>query len=293
MTPAKVSDSRIHLTFVAEHCMVEQLIGYTHPIILCGMYAFSSVLREAWQQVFLHLRPLLSLPGGGALDIRYSNATTDFQKPNLYLGHTCGYPFWHDFQETHEVITVPEFAIDGCSGIHYSSWILARANDPRESLADFKQSIAVINAHDSNSGMNAFRSEVSRVSTGQRFFSEVKVSGSHLNSLSMIRNQIGDIAAIDAITFGLANRLGEINASDFKILLQTQLLPGLPFIAHRQFRLDGKLVNSALNEGLTNLPQESSTILPIRKFSSVNTEQYRRIMELEEAAIQLGYPELA
>ncbi len=264
-----------------------------NPIILCGMYAFSPALRNAWQQVFMPLHKSLSLPAGRTLDIRYNNTATDFQNPGLYLGHACGYPLWHDFQETHEVITVPEFVIDGCSGTHYSSWILARANDPRESLEDFRQSIAIINVRDSNSGMNAFRSEVSRVATGPRFFREVKVSGSHLNSMSMVRDRIGDITAIDAITFGLANRLGEINASDFKTLLQTQHTPGLPFIAHRQSMLDAELINSALNEGLANLSQESSTILPIRQFSSADTDQYRRIMELETAAVQLGYPELA
>lgn len=262
----------------------------TKRIILCGMYAFSPTLRDAWQQVFMPLRQSRSLP---TLDIRYNNTATDFQHSSLYLGHTCGYTFWNAFRKTHEVITVPEFAIDGCLGMNYSSWIVARASDPRESLEDFRHGIAVINAHDSNSGMNVFRNEVSRVATGPRFFRETKVSGSHLNSMSMIRDRIGDIAAIDAVTFELANRLDEVDTSDFKILLQTQHMPGLPFIAHRQSGIDARLIQSALNEGLSSLPRESSSVLPIQQFSSVETEQYRRIMELEEAAIQLGYPELA
>ncbi|MCY4218570.1 MAG: PhnD/SsuA/transferrin family substrate-binding protein [Gammaproteobacteria bacterium] len=265
----------------------------TNRIILCGMYTFSPALRNSWQQVLMPLSQSLSLPAVGTLEIRYSSTAADFQKSNLYIGHTCGYPFWKDFLKTHQVITVPEFTIEGCSGIDYSSWIVARASDPRESLEEFENARAIVNTHDSNSGMNVFRYEVSRVATGPRFFCEVKRSGSHLNSLAMIRAGTGDIAAIDAITFGLADHLHLINTSDFKILQQTQHSPGLPFIAHHQSRIDIKRVKSILNKGLTNLPQECSTILPIRKFSYVDATEYSRILELEQAAIEFGYPELA
>ncbi len=92
----------------------------TSHLILCGMYAFSPALRDVWQQVFMPLCQSLSLPTSGTLDIRYSSTATDFQNSSLYLGHACEYSLWNDFLKTHEAITVPEFAIDGCSGIHYS-----------------------------------------------------------------------------------------------------------------------------------------------------------------------------
>jgi len=268
-------------------------LSMPNPIISCGMYAFSATLRNAWQALFGYLYRSLSLPASTAFDIRFDNAANDLHNPNLYLGHTCGYPFWKGFFKTHEVITVPEFSIAGCSGADYSSWIVVRASDSRKSLGDFRDSIAVVNCHDSNSGMNVFRHEVSRVAAGACFFREVKISGSHLNSLSMIQNGIADIAAIDAITFGLAKRSGQIDSSMFKILLQTRSTPGLPFIAHRQSSLDAKHIASTLNEGLAHLSQEGFAQLPIRQFSSVEGEQYHQIMELEEAAIHLGYPELA
>ncbi len=265
----------------------------SNPIILCGMYAFSTALQNVWKDLFKSLYQLGAQSPGRTFDIRYQSTKNDFRISDLYLGHTCGYPFWHDFLSTHEVITVPEFAVDGCSGLNYSSWIMARANDSRGTLEDFRNSVAIINCSDSNSGMNVFRHEVSRIASGSRFFRDVKISGSHLKSMLMIRDKIGDIAAIDAVSFGLAKHLGEIDPSEYKILLQTQSTPGLPFIAHRQHELDAQLITAALNEGLANLPKESSELLPIRQFSCIDSGIYHRIMELEDIATKLGYPEIA
>ena len=256
------------------------------------MYAFSPSLRAAWAELFSFLFQSLNRSASPSFDIRYSNTLDDFHDPNLCLGHICGYPFQRDFLDTHEVIAVPEFAIDGCTGLHYSSWVVARAGDLRHALEDFKDSIAAINSPDSNSGMNAFRHTLSGIAPGPRFFREVKLSGSHLNSLALIRSRNADIAAIDAITFDLAQRLHLFDPSNFKILTQTRSAPGLPFIAHRKHGLDAAVITSALNSGLSRRAEHSAATLPIQRFSMASSDLYCQIKELEEAALRRGYPKL-
>lgn len=56
------------------------------------------------------------------------------------------------------------------------------------------------------SGMNVFRELVSQrmlVSQGPNFFSQVKVSDSHVKSVEMIANGTADVASIDCVSFSL------------------------------------------------------------------------------------------
>lgn len=272
---------------------IQDTPAVSKPIILCGMYAFSPTLEGAWGTLLGSLHRHLGPPAIDPFEIQYHDDTRASQDKRLYLGQTCGYPYRIRYMETHEIISVPEFDVQGCAGIFYSSWLVVRADDPRMSLEDFRGSTAVVNNFDSNSGMNVFRHAVSRIAHGSAFFSEVKSSGSHLASLRMVRRHEGDIASIDAVTYGLATELGLVDPSDFRILAQTESTPGLPFIASRKLRLDPETVTTALNAALKRLPPGPAALLRIRRFSTADSGIYRKISDLEQAAVRAGYPHLA
>ena len=263
------------------------------PVILCGMYAFSPVLENAWGMLLGSLHRHLEPPAIDPFEIRYRDDTQAFHDKRLYLGQTCGYPYRVRYMKTHEIISVPEFDVEGCAGLFYSSWLVARADDSRMSLEDFRSGTAVVNNFDSNSGMNVFRHAVSRIAHGSAFFSEVRSSGSHLASLRMVRHHEGDFASIDAVTYGLATELGLVDPSDFRILAQTEATPGLPFIASRRLRLDPETITAALNAALECLRPAPVALLRIRRFSTVDSGVYRKISDLEQAAVRAGYPHLA
>ncbi len=263
------------------------------PALQCGMYAFSPELREAWSGLFRNLHEYLPAPFNTPATLRFDGGDAALQSPDLLLGHTCGYPFMTKLVHTHKPVCVAEFDVDGCDGIHYSSWIIARQNHPGRRLSDFSGSTATFNDRDSNSGMNVFRYEISRIASGAPFFRQTRMSGSHLASIDNLIQGHADIAAIDAVTWHFARRRNQPGIPGVRIIGQTVSTPGLPFVQPKRSELNPARLTRALNTCLEELPDNIRSFLAIKRFSTVEADAYRTIPELEAFARDHHYPELA
>ena len=256
------------------------------------MYSFTLDLRNAWRDLFRNLHRHLGFGSGRAFHV-------DFDAPDLsdcsegpLVLHTCGYPYVFGLRHTHRLACVPEFDMQGARGVRHASWFVARAEDKRHSLEYFRDSIAVMNSLDSNSGMNVFRHAISKIAHGSRFFKGVLISGTHLRSLDLILRGVADIAAIDAVTWDLAARQGVIRTDDLKIVDVSEYTAGLPFVTSSDGSLRSNELCQAFNTCLGELSPQWKDLLRIRAFSPVEPKQYERIAELEEEARQAGYPQL-
>ncbi len=263
------------------------------PVLQCGMYAFSSKLREAWAGLFRNLHEYLPAPFNTPATLRFDSKDAALQSPDLLLGHTCGYPLMTKLSRTHDPVCVAEFDIDGCDGIHYSSWIIARENHPGRHLADFFGSIATFNNHDSNSGMNVFRYEISRIANGAPFFRQTLISGSHLTSIENLLQGYADIAAIDAVTWHFARPQNQPTIPGTRMIGQTVSTAGLPFVQPKQSELDPVCLTDAMNACLERLPGNIRSFLAIKRFSMVKADAWQSIPELEAFARDHQYPQLA
>jgi ABC-type phosphate/phosphonate transport system substrate-binding protein len=286
-----------HRSFVSPNFRAPQdsdkMPDNTRPnLISCGMYAFTPNLQDAWLELLQNLHHHLPTPFNQAFDIHLDDATDILKSPNLFIGQTCGYPYITKWVNSHNLVCVPQFSINGCQQKTYSSRILTHANSTRSKLEDFSDSIAVINNTDSNSGMNVFRYEVSKHADSSAFFSKVLVSDSHLTSMQMITAGKADIAAIDSATYAFAVQQGVIDSADFKLIGQTVSTTGLPFIIPKEINIDPTVIVDALNSCLAELPQENKDHLQISNFVTVEESDYTQIIELERTAQQRGYPEI-
>lgn len=68
---------------------------------------------------------------------------------------TCGYPFTHQFRGVLTLVGTPHYAVPGCDGYRYCSFIFAR--EPR-APASYRGVRAAVNTPDSMSGMLALKS---------------------------------------------------------------------------------------------------------------------------------------
>ena len=66
--------------------------------------------------------------------------------------------------------------------------------------------VCAVNGLDSHSGTNALRGLVAPASREGRFFSEIKVTGTHAASIALVQNGEADVAAIDCVTHALIGR---------------------------------------------------------------------------------------
>jgi ABC-type phosphate/phosphonate transport system substrate-binding protein len=218
-----------------------------------------------------------------------------WRSPGLIFGQTCGFPYITTLRGHAALTATPAYAFPGCRGAAHRSFVVARKQRTRRTLADFAGARAGVNAADSNSGMNLFRATVAPLARGRPFFAHVTVTGSHERSLEAVRNGAVDVAAIDCVSFGLLGRGRPDLTHSVEIIARSPFSPGLPFIMSATLaktRLDA--VRAALFETLTDPAFAGAReALGLAGAVVLSDDDYRRVMRIEQRAIAADYPTLA
>jgi ABC-type phosphate/phosphonate transport system substrate-binding protein len=223
----------------------------------------------------------------------------DYHEPwtrlDLFLSQTCGYPLVKNLCGKVSTVATPCYAVPECSGPNYCSIIIVREDNPASDIGQMRGARCVINSRDSQSGYNCLRSLIAPIAGRKRFFREVKVSGGHRTSAMMVANGGADVAAIDCITYALLRQHCPSLLAGTRALGRTPYTPGLPYItrqnADRDFlqRLRDGIQAASHDPALS----ECREILMIREFCHLSTIDYECLIDMETAAINSGYAELA
>ena len=218
-----------------------------------------------------------------------------WRDPRLLFGQTCGYPYVTTLGSHVALIATPSYGFTGCEGASHCSVIVARRDDSRRALSDFRGARAAINGRDSNSGMNLFRAAIAPLAEGRPFFASVEVTGAHAASLAEVGRGRVDIAAIDCVSFALLQR-GRPELTDaVAIVARSPLSPGLPYIASASLPPAViEAVRAALFVALDD-PALAATraTLGLTGALALGPADYTPVMEFERETARLGYPELA
>ncbi|WP_421979720.1 phosphate/phosphite/phosphonate ABC transporter substrate-binding protein [Roseibium sp.] len=219
----------------------------------------------------------------------------DWLQPGLLLSQTCGYPLTHALSGSVRPVGVPHYAADGCDGGRYCSHLVVDRDSGYQTLADLQDSRAVYNGPDSQSGMNVFRHEVSRIAGGAPFFSSVRESGGHLASLHAVAEGTADIASVDAVCWALACQELPGLVSRLRSIGRTGSVPCLPLVTSLRFtEAEAEQIAIVVQAVFADAAiAEDRERLLINGFSRVSEADYAPILEMERNAARRGYPELA
>jgi ABC-type phosphate/phosphonate transport system substrate-binding protein len=218
----------------------------------------------------------------------------DWRDPSLLLSQTCGYPFTHEFAGRLRLLATPVYAADGCVEADYSSVVIARAGGPVRSPGDARGRKAVYNTPDSMSGHLALRAVIAPLAAGRPFFASVTGSGAHVRSMEMVANEAADVAAIDAVTFGLMKKRQPEAVARLAVIARGPFVPALPYVTAMSrppaevTRLKRALAEAAADPALA----EARAALLIERFAFPDPDDYRRILDVEARADALGYTAL-
>ncbi|EFE93809.1 phosphate/phosphite/phosphonate ABC transporter substrate-binding protein [Serratia odorifera] len=208
-----------------------------------------------------------------------------WQRPDLLLSQTCGYPLVAYLPQV-QLVGTYHFRVEGCNGPNYSSWLVVRDNDPGQRLVDFRGRVAAYNSTDSQSGYNSLRALIAPLAENGRFFSKAIASGAHYQSLQLIQRGKADIAAIDSVSLELLKRAQPQALTGLKIIGRTASVPGLPLItAAGTPAAQLEILRAAANE-MVNHPASDSLL--IGDFSLVTRAEYQVIAQLEQQAAEAG-----
>ncbi len=261
--------------------------------IALGMYASWPGVQQAWRVLFNTVR--LHYPDSHFPEnIVFNSDRESILNKSSRISHTCGYPLMTKYREWLRPLCVPCFDAEGCDGTQYSSHFLVRQDSEIYQLADSRDHVAVINGSDSNSGMNVFRAAISEIHFDQPhvpFFKAVITSGSHLWSIEALRSGEADIAAIDAVTFAFEKLNNPGVGRDLRSIGFSEKTTGLPFVTHiNEPFSSSNQITDILNSVLKKIDSDVKQALMIDRFEAVGFQDYQSIMDIEQQAIDNGYP---
>ena len=214
--------------------------------------------------------------------------------PDLLLAQTCGYPLMKTLGSRVVVIATPCYDAPGCDGPFHGSAVVVRRNDPAVDLADLRGRTFALNGITSNTGMNLVRALIAPLARNAAFFGAVTVTGGHAASAEAVASGEADVAAIDAVTFAILQRVRPAVTRPLRVLTWTPRSPGLPLITAAA---SGDGTRAALSRALAAVARDPAlrdvrAELLLEGFEPLPASAYEAVLEFERAAAAQGYPAL-
>jgi ABC-type phosphate/phosphonate transport system substrate-binding protein len=196
----------------------------SHPAGNTALWQYlAAALRQSGAAAAADIPEALYLPGNAKL-------TEHWLQPDLLLSQVCGYQMVDALEHRVQLVGAMQYTADGCTGMHYSSFLVCRADDAGQTLGDFRHRVATYNSTDSQSGYHSLRAMVAPMATAGRFFARAIESGGHIHSLALVRSCEADLAAIDCISYAQFQRFQPEVLYDIRILGRTASAPGTALI---------------------------------------------------------------
>jgi ABC-type phosphate/phosphonate transport system substrate-binding protein len=257
----------------------------TTPFASLPMYDWPQVSR-AWDALWRGARALLAEAGIAAAPElrRSSDHTAAWRAPDLLLGQTCGWPFISRLADA--VVPFARFDFDigvARAGDYRSVFVMRRADAPAGEVApaEFGEAIArgalrlAVNGFDSQSGWRALSECVSRNVALAK--DRVVTTGSHVASIRAVAGRQADFAAIDAVSWRLAQD-HEPAAAALAVVAHSGDTPGLPLISAPAFARHAPILREALSAALAALPVAMRGSLHLRGVAAAEAGDYRVLL---------------
>lgn len=202
------------------------------PIISLPMYDWPEVRQatDAWADGIVRHLCRHGFPEISSELLRRDDYGEVWLSPDLLLSQACGYPLTHNYAHSLLPVLTPHYAVEGCSGPDYSSFIIVRGSDKIRQLSDLRSHVCAINDRHSMSGMLALKLIFAPLARSGEFFACTIETGSHLASLRAVQNGKADVCAIDAVCLAMAKRYQPQLVRDLTVLARSPFIPGLPMV---------------------------------------------------------------
>ena len=214
--------------------------------------------------------------------------------PDVLLSQTCGYPLVTELNNKVQLIGAFAYAAEGCHGVSYRSFLVARRQDQAAHLSEFRDRKVAYNSLQSQSGYNCLRAQIAPLAINGHFFAHAIESGSHHHSIEMVVNHDADLAAIDCVSFAFFERNHPDLMAQIKVIGKTRLTPGLPLITNIHSSNHTIIaIQKALNATMTDDSLiETRQALMITDFQALPIDAYDICLDMQRQAISLGVDSL-
>ncbi len=242
-----------------------------NPIVSLPWYNFREteyLIDQVWHSLKKHCDLRMSKRMPTLLD-RKTPHLKALASPNLVMTQTCGFDIAAGTLKPLKMIATPIYQTEGASNGEYSSFLVTRKDSKIDSLScALAKGRFVANDNRSFSGYHCIL---------ESYSVKVHWSGSHLQSIEMIKYGAADWAAIDVVTWGLLMKYRPEFVSDLKIFGQTRKVLAPPLVTSA-LTSDCEVEN--MRKALTTLCEDpigkkALTKILINGFQILSEQQYQ------------------
>jgi len=187
--------------------------------------------------------------------------------PSLALSQTCGLPYSAKLIGKATLLGAPEYDLPDCPIGTYRSVVIARSEGA--DVMDLQGAKFAYNMRESQSGWAA----LDKVLPIEAHFGELVQSGAHRSSIISVAEGQSDCAAIDAVSWALAQRVEPATAR-VHVIATTPPTPGLPCITGATNRGNVEKMATAISRAIAALPAPIRAALILRGFKEWSDEDY-------------------
>lgn len=237
--------------------MIASLPMYATPLTAGADARFWAQIRDGLRAQGIDAPETLTLAPADLL--------AHWRDPAMVFSQTCGLPFRALLKDEVTLIGAPDYGIKGCPPGHYCSYVIARADDPRDALSEFAKACFAYNEPMSQSGWAALALEAPDVLQGPFLR-----TGSHRASVLAVRQGQADFATIDAITWRHLTAASE--ATGLKIIHATKPTPGLPYITAKTGPAD--TLFTVVSQAIAALDKHDRAALHLKDLIAIPARAY-------------------
>jgi ABC-type phosphate/phosphonate transport system substrate-binding protein len=229
-------------------------------------------------------------------------ASLSFERPpvpgrigrEVLFSQTCGYPLGTIFRGQAIRVGTPCYTVPGCDGPTHCGFFIVPAAARTRELRDLRGGVFLLNHRHSNSGMNLPRRSLAEIAGGRPFFAHVVETGSQPGNLDRIARGEADATCVDCVTYSFWRRYRAEAARHVRVLASTRPSPAIPFVTSVATPALGV---EALRAALRVIASETRYAalrydLLLDDIRDVPDAAYRGLLDYENKAAELGYPEL-
>ncbi len=239
--------------------MAASLAMYARPELLAETAAFWALIRGALRTEGVAAPKDLTEDGIGL---------AFWQRPDLVLSQTCGYPYRRFLKGRVTLIGTPDYGVPGCPPGYYRSVLVVGRTSALAAGRALDGAALAYNADDSQSGYHAALANAARhrIAVLPRL-----QTGAHRASAQAVAAGHAEVAAIDAVTWTLILRYDAF-AAELRVIDHTDPVPGLPLIAAAG--ADRAATARAVSAAIAALPSPTRAALCLRRLVPLTDDAY-------------------
>lgn len=258
---------------------------------------------EIYDEMADYISEKMKVPVALVSGTSYEESDMLLKRSIVQVGFICGFPYIRN--EDYQLIAVPVMAIENRQFEDapsyrdvpgkYFSYTIVRKDSPITDWEGLRGKSYVYNDQSSNSGYNMPRFKL--IQLGEKrwedYFSSVRVSGSHEESIRMVSRGEVDASSVDSLVLDYDRHYGDLDARNVRIIevLFKEGAGAPPVVANRSLSPE---LQQRLQQVLTRMHEdpEGRALLSkalIKRFAPPDDGNYDDIRAMDDRAQQVGF----